>query len=100
MDVQPQLPVEQRFRDQQPVGADDDRVGVELELRAEALRLLHRDPEPLGRLLRGRGRHLPSAAPRAVRAGEDDADLVPVGQPCEHVGRERRRAREREPHQA
>ena len=61
MDVEPEPSREQRLRDQQAVGGDDDRVAGELELRRRPLGLQHRDPQPLGDDLRGRRGELAAA---------------------------------------
>ena len=68
MDVEPQRALEQLVRDQEAVGADDDRVGGELDGLVEPRRLRHRDPEPLGRLLRRRRRDATPASARACPA--------------------------------
>jgi hypothetical protein len=88
MDVEPQRSLEQRVRDQEPVGADDDGVRRELDRLVEPRRLCHRDAEPLGHVLRRRGRH-PAAAPAwLVRPREELDDLVLRREPREHIGPE------------
>ena len=58
---------EQLLRDQRPVRGDDDRrVAREL---GQPLGLLHRNPQPLGRLLRGRRADLAARGRAAGRAG-------------------------------
>ena len=100
MDVEPERPVEQAGRDQQPVGGDDERVGGERGLGRQPLLLADRDPEPLRALLRRRRAGLPAAAARAVRAREQLHDLVPAGEALEHVGPERRRRGDGDPRHA
>ena len=40
----------------------------------------------------------PAAAARRVRARQQEGDLVRLGEPLEHVGAERRRGRDADPH--
>ena len=88
MDVEPERALEQLVRDQEAVGADDDRVGAELYGLVEPGRLSDRDPERLGRLLRRRRRQLAAAPARLVRPREQLRDVVLRRESVEHVGSE------------
>ena len=66
MDVQEQRLLEQARRDVEAVRADDDAVDVVGQLGL--LGLVHRDAEPLGRLLRGRRARPCGRGPAARRA--------------------------------
>lgn len=99
MHVQPQAFPKERFRDQDAVRDDDDDRCLEREL-LEALGLSDRDAETLGDLL-GRGRSLLLAtAARAVRARQEELQLVAHREALEDVRTERSRRRDREAHQA
>jgi hypothetical protein len=99
--VEPERPLEQGLGDQEPVGRDDDDIDVMYVYtyitRVEALGLEDGDAEPLRRRLRGRGRGAAAAAARTIRPREQRDDVVPAGEPLEHVGAERRRRRDGEP---
>ncbi len=88
MDVEPERALEQLVRDQEPIRADDDRVGAELDGLVEPRGLRDGDPEPLGRLLRGRRPELPAASARLVRPRQQLHDVLLPGKPHEHVGPE------------
>src|SRR6476660_6610961 len=74
MDVEPQRALEQLVRDQEAVGADDDRVRRDPDRRIEPRRLLERDAEPLEHV----GPELP---------GRGDRDPPRHGQPMTMRGR-------------
>ena len=97
MHVQPQRAREQRLRDQQAVGGDDNGVGGNVDVLVETRRLLHRNAKPLGDLLRRRGRELAAAAARLVGTREQQRDVVLPREPLEHVGAERRCRRNGDP---
>src|SRR6185312_12332364 len=88
MDVEPERALEQLVRDQEAVGADDDRVRRDADRRTEPRRLLERDAEPLGHLLCRRRPHLAATPARLVRAREQLHDVVLRREPLEHVGPE------------
>ncbi len=97
MDVHPQRLLEQRVRDEEAVGADDDGVdrdGQELG----PLRLVDGDPEPLGSHLRRRRGKPAAPALRRVRPREQVGDLVVGREPLEHVGAEGSRRGDGERH--
>ena len=75
MDVQPEAVLEQRRRDQHAVRRDDHDGAVPGN-DVEPLRLLDRDAEPLGRLLRRRRADLAAAAARPVGPRQQELDLV------------------------
>jgi hypothetical protein len=96
--VEPQTLGQQLLRDEDAVAGHDDHARLARE-RGQLLRLLHGDLQPLGDLLGRRGRLLAPAAPRPVRAREQELDVVaPVGNPFEHGRSERRRGRNRDLH--
>ena len=97
MDVEPERLLEERRRDQQPVGADDDHVGRPW-WQLGPLRLVHRDPEPLRRLLRGRRRQAAAAAAGRVGPRQQVGDLVLGREPRQDVGAERCRRGDGEAH--
>ena len=97
MDVQPEPLGEQLVRYQQPVCAYDHRRGGEVETRLESLGLEHRDAEPLGDLFRRRRLEPAAPAARRVDTREQRRNVVPVRQPLEDVGTERRRRGDRDP---
>ena len=97
VDVQPERAVEHRLGDERAVRGEHDRrlLGVEV---LQALGLAHLDAQPLGRFLRGRRPKTPPAALWPVRPSQQVRDVVPRRQPFEHVGAERRRRGDGQPH--
>ena len=91
MDVQPARPLERSGRHELSVRDGDERVYLGVVLVAEPVRLADRDPETLGGLLRRRRRNRPAAAARAIGLGQQIGDLMPCGEPLEHVCPKRRR---------
>ena len=93
VDVEPQRAVEQRVRDQQPVRADDDGVGAEVDRLVQRRRLRHGDAEPLARS--------PSrAAPPACGRGRAACPAASAGarrRAARRAARGRRRRRVRSP---
>ena len=75
------MPLEQRCRNQPPVGDEHDRLGVERIVQA-----LDDGKTELHRLeLRGRRPEAAASAGRCVGLGEDERDLVIPGEPLENV---------------
>ena len=96
MHVEPHPLRQQVLGDQEPVRDDHDRSSVEIEVWSESLGLEHWNPETLGRLLRRWWRCLPPSPSARVRAGQEERDLVALGEPLEDVGTEGRRGRDRD----
>src|SRR5450830_51972 len=85
MDIEPERPLELYFRDQDAVGGQDHRVGIEHEGGVELLGLEHGNTEALGHEL---GRRRPDLAPapgQAVGASEQEGDLAPGSQSFENI---------------
>ncbi len=90
MDVEPRALGEQLGRDQQAVGAHDDRRGTELEPGCRPLGLQHGDPEALRDLFAGRRRHAAAPAGGCVGPRQQGRDVVSSREPLEDVRPERR----------
>ena len=97
MDVEPQPPRQQRLRDQQAIGADDDGGRIEVEPGSGPFGLQHRDPESLGDDLGRRRGNLAAASLRRIGPGQEDGDLVLRGEPLQHIRPERRRRGDGDP---
>jgi len=91
VDVEPASAIERSSRNELSVGDGHDRLDLRIEVLAEPLRLPDRDSQGFGGLLRRRRRYPATATARAVGLGHEIGDLVPLGEPLEHVCPERRR---------
>ena len=92
--VQPERAREERLRDQQAVGGNDDRVGGNRDAFVEPRRLLHGNAMSLRDLFRTCRLEPAAAAARLVWAREEQCNVVVRYEPLEHVGAERRGGRD------